>query len=59
MCRFARECMLKTRTLVRKLEIRLGPDTADLAMRMGIHSGPVTGMSCFNLIVLFLTFHVP
>jgi class 3 adenylate cyclase len=42
MCRFARECLIKTRVLVRKLEIRLGPDTADLAMRMGIHSGPVT-----------------
>ena len=41
-CRFAKECLLKTRVLVRKLEVTLGPDTGDLAMRMGIHSGPVT-----------------
>ena len=25
------------------LEVRLGPDTGDLALRIGIHSGPVTG----------------
>jgi class 3 adenylate cyclase len=42
MARFARECMLKMRTLVRKLEVNFGPDTGDLAMRMGMHSGPVT-----------------
>jgi class 3 adenylate cyclase len=28
--------------LTRKLETALGPDTADLALRLGIHSGPVT-----------------
>jgi class 3 adenylate cyclase len=42
MARFARKCMVKMMTLVRKLEVRLGPDTADLSMRFGIHSGPVT-----------------
>jgi class 3 adenylate cyclase len=42
MARFARDCMLISRTLVRKLEVVLGPDTGDLAMRMGMHSGPVT-----------------
>jgi class 3 adenylate cyclase len=25
-----------------RLEIALGPDTADLSLRMGLHSGPVT-----------------
>lgn len=28
--------------IVRQLEISLGPDTGDLCMRIGIHSGPVT-----------------
>ena len=42
MARFAKDCMVKMQLLVRKLEVSLGPDTADLAMRMGIHSGPVT-----------------
>ena len=43
MCRFARDCLRKTKELVRKLEATLGPDTASLSMRVGIHSGPVTG----------------
>jgi class 3 adenylate cyclase len=34
--------MLKMRTLTKKLEVRFGPDTGELAMRMGMHSGPVT-----------------
>jgi class 3 adenylate cyclase len=42
MARFARDCMQQTRVLTKKLEVTLGPDTADLAMRMGIHSGAVT-----------------
>ena len=28
--------------LGKRLEIILGPDTADLGLRIGIHSGPVT-----------------
>ena len=43
MCRFARDCLAKTKDLVKKLESTLGPDTADLHMRIGIHSGSVTG----------------
>lgn len=43
MCRFARECMFKMQSLTKKLEIQLGPDTGDLALRVGLHSGPVTG----------------
>ena len=42
MARFAKDCMVKMQCLSRRLEVTLGPDTADLAMRMGIHSGPVT-----------------
>jgi class 3 adenylate cyclase len=42
MARFARDCMLKMNEVVQKLEITLGPDTADLSMRFGLHSGPVT-----------------
>jgi len=30
------------RVLVKKLEITLGPDTGDLSLRTGLHSGPVT-----------------
>jgi class 3 adenylate cyclase len=42
MCRFARDCMFRMWALVKKLETTLGPDTSDLTMRMGLHSGPVT-----------------
>lgn len=28
---------------MKQLEISLGPDTGDLALRTGLHSGPVTG----------------
>jgi len=35
--------MLVTHKLTRELESRLGPDTADLTMRMGLHSGAITG----------------
>lgn len=42
MVRFAKECMFKAWALTQKLEVRLGPDTADLSLRVGLHSGPVT-----------------
>lgn len=42
MVRFASECLERFRLLLPKLEVMLGPDTADLAIRAGIHSGPVT-----------------
>jgi Adenylate and Guanylate cyclase catalytic domain len=49
MARFARDCLFKTRSLTKRLEVTLGPDTGDLAMRMGMHSGPVTaGVSAFD-----------
>ena len=43
MVRFARDCFSKMYSLSNKLEVLLGPDTADLTMRVGLHSGPVTG----------------
>ncbi|CAB9519313.1 Receptor-type guanylate cyclase gcy [Seminavis robusta] len=42
MVRFARDCMYKSYELTKKLEVNLGPDTAELSMRFGLHSGPVT-----------------
>jgi class 3 adenylate cyclase len=42
MARFARDCMYRMRQITRKLEVVLGPDTVDLSMRFGLHSGPVT-----------------
>lgn len=42
MARFAYECILETSNLVKSLEGTLGPGTSDLAIRVGLHSGPVT-----------------
>mmetsp|Transcript_42744 Transcript_42744/g.103121 ORF Transcript_42744/g.103121 Transcript_42744/m.103121 type:complete len:576 (+) Transcript_42744:1120-2847(+) len=42
MARFAKECIDKFNDISKQLELTLGPDTADLAVRAGIHSGPVT-----------------
>lgn len=42
MVRFGIECLSQFQRILPELEILLGPDTADLAMRVGIHSGPVT-----------------
>ena len=43
MARFARDIMSKMTKVCRDLELTLGPGTADLNLRIGIHSGPVTG----------------
>ena len=42
MARFARDCLGAMNDLTKKLEITLGPDTGDLSLRIGLHSGPVT-----------------
>ena len=42
MVRFAGECMLRMNEVTKELEVSLGPDTGDLGMRFGLHSGPVT-----------------
>lgn len=42
MCKFSRDVHAKMKKLTRKLESTLGPDTGNLAMRIGLHSGSVT-----------------
>eukprot|EP00980_Cylindrotheca_fusiformis_P016353 scaffold4870_cov135-Cylindrotheca_fusiformis.AAC.3 len=41
-CRFARDCLKKMKDATLRLEVALGPDTSDLDLRTGIHSGQVT-----------------
>jgi class 3 adenylate cyclase len=43
MARFANDCMKRMRQLTMDLASTLGEDTVMLAMRVGLHSGPVTG----------------
>lgn len=42
MTRFARDCLYQFETMMEHLEVMLGPETTDLGMRFGLHSGPVT-----------------
>ncbi|KAL7565542.1 hypothetical protein ACA910_003819 [Epithemia clementina (nom. ined.)] len=42
MGRFARDCIHRMGELTQKLEVMLGPDTGELSLRVGLHSGPVT-----------------
>jgi hypothetical protein len=42
MVKFARDCRQRCNDVCRQLEITLGPETGDLSMRFGLHSGPVT-----------------
>eukprot|EP00980_Cylindrotheca_fusiformis_P024920 scaffold12726_cov148-Cylindrotheca_fusiformis.AAC.1 len=41
-CRFARDCVKTMKDTTLKLEVSLGPDTSELELRVGIHSGQVT-----------------
>ena len=43
MVRFAEECIEKMHQVTSKLAVTMGPDTAALAIRVGLHSGTVTG----------------
>jgi class 3 adenylate cyclase len=43
MARFARDCMQQAHIMTKRLEVKLGPDTSELDMRIGLHSGQVTG----------------
>lgn len=43
MTRFANECCFKMQAMFKELDFSLGPGTADLSMRFGLHSGAVTG----------------
>lgn len=40
--RFARRVLVQMQVKTKELEVSLGPDTGDLGLRIGIHSGPVT-----------------
>ena len=42
MARFARECIAEHLRVTKELEVTLGPDTGDLRIRIGLHSGPIT-----------------
>jgi Adenylate and Guanylate cyclase catalytic domain len=42
MARFARDCVHRMSVVTRDLELTVGPDTGELGLRVGIHSGPVT-----------------
>jgi class 3 adenylate cyclase len=42
MAKFANDCLLQLFKVTRELEVTLGPDTGDLSMRFGLHSGAVT-----------------
>ena len=42
MVRFAQNCLIRFHDLTNELELSLGPGTADLGLRVGLHSGPVT-----------------
>ena len=42
MARFARDILHKMRDMVKQMVVELGPDTEDLGLRVGLHSGPVT-----------------
>ena len=44
MVRFARNILRKFARLTKELEVSLGPDTGDLSLRIGVHSGPVTAV---------------
>lgn len=42
MAKFAQQCLTQMSTLCISMASELGPDTADLGLRVGLHSGPVT-----------------
>jgi len=42
MARFAWDCLLKFEEMTRELEKTLGPDTTELGIRFGLHSGKAT-----------------
>lgn len=45
MVMFAITCLKLFKETTKSLQVSLGPDTSDLALRVGIHSGPVTALS--------------
>ena len=53
MIRFANDCLKKFRATTKALEVSLGPDTSELMLRVGIHSGPVTAIRRHSRFQLF------
>ena len=49
MARFAKDCLQKSEQLTKALETTLGPDTGDLTVRIGLHSGQVTAGESRNV----------
>ena len=48
-CRFARICLSTFQELSEVLSVKFGPDTSDLELRVGIHTGQVTaGKLCVS-----------
>jgi hypothetical protein len=43
----------RMKVLVHKLEVTLGPDTADLTIRVGLHSGRLQPVCCVSALQLF------
>ena len=43
MAKFAVDCLATMQRTTRELDVVFGPDTSDLSLRVGLHSGPVTG----------------
>lgn len=41
MCKFAEDCLTTMQSKTKELEVALGPGTAELGLRVGLHSGPV------------------
>lgn len=49
MGKFASDCLLKMRQLVHDLETVLGPETSNLTLRVGLHSGESIALyRCIN-----------
>jgi hypothetical protein len=55
MTKFARDCRHAMADVCCRLEKILGPDTGELQIRFGLHSGPVTGKSVGSIKLLWLS----
>ena len=55
MVRFANDCLMRMKEVVQRLEVSLGPDTADLGMRFGVSSGTSFGSLCYATFQLTFT----
>ena len=56
MAKFAKDCREKFMDLTQQLEVTLGPETGDLGIRIGLHSGPVTAGKGYLFSLKFCVF---